>query len=151
MSNIFEVILSLDLIRWMIHQQQLVEHQHRMFMRNPDEVRHDLFDLFVASVVHLGHSQMNKAPKSLREWHEQPVNLLEQPSLEKVNVQILSPNHDRVTNSFSSSSLFSFHSSRHLHPSFQSMTNRNPSITSTHMSNPCLSFRNHWNDTSLFF
>ena len=39
---------------------------------------------------------MNKGPKSLREWHEQPVNLLEQPSLEKVNVQILSPNHNRI-------------------------------------------------------
>ncbi len=39
---------------------------------------------------------MNKAPKSLREWHEQPVNLLEQPALEKVNVQILSPNSERV-------------------------------------------------------
>ncbi len=37
------------------------------------------------------------APKSLREWHEQPVNLSEQPPLtEKVNVQILSPNTDRV-------------------------------------------------------
>lgn len=47
-------------------------------------------------VFFVGHSQINKAPKSLREWHEQPVNLLEQPSLEKVNVQILSPNHDRV-------------------------------------------------------
>jgi len=35
---------------------------------------------------------MIRAPKSLREWHEQPVNLLEQPFLlEKVNVQILSP------------------------------------------------------------
>ena len=32
------------------------------------------------------------APKSLLEWHEQPANLLEQPSLtDKVNVQILSP------------------------------------------------------------
>jgi len=40
---------------------------------------------------------MIRAPKSLREWHEQPVNLLEQPSLlEKVNVQILSPNSGRV-------------------------------------------------------
>ena len=146
MSNIFEVILSLDLIRWMIHLQQLVEHQHRMFMRNPDEVCEDFFDLLVASVVHLGHSQMNKAPKSLREWHEQPVNLLEQPSLEKVNVQILSPNHDRVTRNFSSFSLFSFYSSRHLLP----MTNRNPSIISSHMLNHCLSFRNHWSDTSFF-
>jgi hypothetical protein len=37
------------------------------------------------------------APKSLREWHEQPVNLSEQPPLtERVNVQILSPNSDRV-------------------------------------------------------
>jgi hypothetical protein len=37
------------------------------------------------------------APKSLREWHEQPVNLSEQPPLtEKVNVQILSPSSDRV-------------------------------------------------------
>lgn len=40
------------------------------------------------------------APKSLREWHEQPVNLSEQPPLsEKVNVQILSPNTDRVNKS----------------------------------------------------
>ena len=40
------------------------------------------------------------APKSLREWHEQPVNLSEQPPLsEKVNVQILSPNIDRVRKS----------------------------------------------------
>jgi hypothetical protein len=40
---------------------------------------------------------MVRAPKSLCEWHEQPVNLLEQPSLlEKVNVQILSPNIERV-------------------------------------------------------
>ncbi len=40
------------------------------------------------------------APKSLREWHEQPVNLSEQPPLiEKVNVQILSPNSDRVNKS----------------------------------------------------
>lgn len=40
---------------------------------------------------------MNKPPKSLQDWPEQPVNLLEQPSLsEKVNVQILSPNIDRV-------------------------------------------------------
>ena len=38
------------------------------------------------------------APKSLREWHEQPVNLLEQSALsERVNVQILSPNSERVT------------------------------------------------------
>ena len=37
------------------------------------------------------------APKSLRESQEQPVNLSEQPSLTgKVNVQILSPNTDRV-------------------------------------------------------
>jgi hypothetical protein len=37
------------------------------------------------------------APKSLREWHEEPANLIEQPPLtEKVNVQILSPNIDRV-------------------------------------------------------
>ena len=36
-------------------------------------------------------------PKSLRESQEQPVNLNEQPSLTgKVNVQILSPNSDRV-------------------------------------------------------
>jgi len=42
-------------------------------------------------------SQMFRAPKSLREWHEQPANLLEQPSLlEKVNVQILSPNTERT-------------------------------------------------------
>ncbi|CAF0866820.1 unnamed protein product [Adineta steineri] len=41
------------------------------------------------------------APKSLREWHEQPVNLSEQPPLsEKVNVQILSPNSDRATPRF---------------------------------------------------
>ncbi|CAF1149757.1 unnamed protein product [Adineta ricciae] len=41
------------------------------------------------------------APKSLREWHEQPVNLSEQPPLsEKVNVQILSPNSDRSTTRF---------------------------------------------------
>ncbi|UJR31410.1 hypothetical protein I4U23_018903 [Adineta vaga] len=41
------------------------------------------------------------APKSLREWHEQPVNLSEQPPLnEKVNVQILSPNSDRTTARF---------------------------------------------------
>jgi hypothetical protein len=40
---------------------------------------------------------MIKGPKSLRECHEQPGNLLEQPFLlEKVNVQILSPNSDRV-------------------------------------------------------
>ena len=38
------------------------------------------------------------APKSLCEWHEQPVNLLEQPIIcEKVHVQILSPNIDRVS------------------------------------------------------
>lgn len=43
------------------------------------------------------HSQMNKGPKSLREWHEKPVNLLEQPFLlEKFNVQILSPNSERT-------------------------------------------------------
>ena len=40
---------------------------------------------------------MVRTPKSLCEWHEQPVNLLEQPFLfENVNVQILSPNNDRV-------------------------------------------------------
>ncbi len=40
---------------------------------------------------------MIRAPKSLREWHEQPANLLAQPSfLEKVHVQILSPNSERV-------------------------------------------------------
>jgi len=37
------------------------------------------------------------APKSLRQWLEEPANLTEQPPLtEKVNVQILSPNIDRV-------------------------------------------------------
>ncbi|CAF1152343.1 unnamed protein product [Rotaria sp. Silwood1] len=41
------------------------------------------------------------APKSLLEWHEQPVNLSEQPLLpEKVHVQILSPNSDRTTTRF---------------------------------------------------
>jgi hypothetical protein len=41
------------------------------------------------------------APKSLREWHEEPANLIEQPPLtEKVNVQILSPNSDRTTPRF---------------------------------------------------
>jgi hypothetical protein len=41
------------------------------------------------------------APKSLREWHEQPVNLSEQPPLtEKVNVQILSPTSDLTTPRF---------------------------------------------------
>ncbi|CAF2752319.1 unnamed protein product [Rotaria sp. Silwood2] len=44
-----------------------------------------------------GNSQLIRGPKSLREWHEQPVNLLEQPYLlENVNVQILSPNSDRT-------------------------------------------------------
>lgn len=40
---------------------------------------------------------MIKTPKSLLEWDEQPASLLEQPCLlEKVNVQILSPDSDRV-------------------------------------------------------
>jgi hypothetical protein len=40
---------------------------------------------------------MVRAPQSLCESHEQPASLLEQPSLlEKVNIQILSPNRDRV-------------------------------------------------------
>lgn len=135
MLNIFEVILSLDHIQQMIHQAHLVEHQHRMFMKNLDEVCEDLFfRLLIVFVVDLGHSQLNKAPKSLREWHEQPVNLLEQPSLEKVNVQILSPNHDRVIQS--SSSIILFHSSRHLLPSFQSMRNPNPLIISLFTPNP---------------
>ncbi|CAF1075812.1 unnamed protein product [Rotaria sordida] len=48
-----------------------------------------------------GNSQMARAPKSLREWHEQPVNLLEQPYLlQNVNVQILSPNSDRTNPPF---------------------------------------------------
>jgi len=42
-------------------------------------------------------SQMSKTPKSLRESYEQPANLLEQPFfLERVNVQILSPNSERT-------------------------------------------------------
>lgn len=37
------------------------------------------------------------SPKSLLEWHEQPVNLSEQPPLpEEARIQILSPNADRV-------------------------------------------------------
>ncbi|CAF3669030.1 unnamed protein product [Rotaria sp. Silwood1] len=48
-----------------------------------------------------GNSQFTRTPKSLREWHEKPVNLLEQPYLIKnVNVQILSPNSDRTHSSF---------------------------------------------------
>ncbi len=44
-----------------------------------------------------GSSQMGKPPKSLREWHEEPASLLEQPYLlEKVNVQILSPNNEVI-------------------------------------------------------
>ncbi|CAF0852735.1 unnamed protein product [Rotaria sordida] len=40
-------------------------------------------------------------PKSLREWHEQPVNLSEQPPLpERVHVQILSPNSSQTTTRF---------------------------------------------------
>ncbi|CAF2066649.1 unnamed protein product [Rotaria magnacalcarata] len=42
-------------------------------------------------------SQLVRAPKSLREWHEQPANLLEQPFLlDNVNVQILSPHSERT-------------------------------------------------------
>ncbi|CAF1251208.1 unnamed protein product [Adineta steineri] len=46
-------------------------------------------------------AQIVRGPKSLREWHEQPASLLEQPSLlEKVNIQILSPNSDRTHRPF---------------------------------------------------
>jgi hypothetical protein len=71
-------------------------------MKNLEEVRNKktskiFFFYKPFSFFLIGSSQMIRAPKSLREWHEQPVNLLEQPSLlEKVNVQILSPNSERV-------------------------------------------------------
>ncbi|CAF0983387.1 unnamed protein product [Adineta ricciae] len=48
-----------------------------------------------------GSSQLLRTPKSLCEWHEQPVNLLEQPFLlDTVNIQILSPNSDRTQRPF---------------------------------------------------
>lgn len=54
--------------------------------------------IIISSLASLiGSSQLIKGPKSLREWHEQPVNLLDQSfPLDQVNVQILSPNMDRV-------------------------------------------------------
>jgi hypothetical protein len=56
-----------------------------------------LFIRFLFSSDSIKSSSSVTAPKSLREWHEQPVNLSEQPPLtERVNVQILSPNSDRV-------------------------------------------------------
>jgi hypothetical protein len=83
------------------HHQQVVGLRHQRLMKGHEKVCRTNFVFFVLiGFDFLDSTRSNSsitAPKSLREWHEQPVNLLEQPSLtEKANVQILSPNSDRV-------------------------------------------------------